>query len=1014
MKNILLTLAAISIFAQIKAQKNYWQQEVNYTIKVRLDDVKHELHAFETFEYINHSPNTLDKIYIHVWPNAYRNGKTALAKQLYEQNKEDVLHFGKTEDKGGIDSLDFKINGTDAKWEFHPKHQDIVILHLNQPLTSKQRITVSTPFKVKIPSGEISRLGHIDQSYQITQWYPKPAVYDHKGWHPMPYLTQGEFYSEYGSFDVTIELPANYVVGATGDLQTKSEIAFLDSLSRLSPLDQDAKMDIRGGLTKMKTTFPESSATFKTIRYTQSNVHDFAWFADKRYRVSKGEVELPQSKRKVTTWAMYVPQNERLWSNALEYIHDAIYYYSLWNGDYPYNQVTAVDGTISAGGGMEYPNVTVIGNSRTAFDLELVIVHEVGHNWFYGILGTNERVHGWMDEGLNTLNEMRYFATKYPDNSGMNDMIPFIDKIGFDALSHHDMGDLMFRGTQRLGADQPIETHSCKFHPSNYGTVMYQKTGLVFHYLKSYLGEAKFDECMHAYYEKWKFKHPYPEDLRAVFEEKTGKDLSWCFGDLINTTNFVDYKLIRAKTNQNGSKAVVKNVGQVNGPIEVNVIKNGQVVETQWIEPGRGRRKLDMLTANADEIVINQNKHIPELYRNNNRWHEKGILGKVEPVKMEFLIGDNEPKRTNLFWTPVIAGNAYDKLMIGAALHNNAVPMNRFQYLVAPMYSIGGKRVSGIAEFNYTFLPQRAFRISRFGLSVKSFSSQHSQLAPDRAPFIAFTPYWNADLGKKGDKTPWSQNIRVQGVYNLVPNDMENGGHYGVFTEYGLEYKIRDFQSKTKTRLDYIETNYKFPIDNDNSYALRLQFETTNKYRYLKNKMSRFAELRLYAGTILIDNTSSPYGSTTITDHRLALSLNGSSGSQDMFFENYYFGRSAVDGLWGAQREDNMGAFKTGGTLYGQVWMSTANLYVQLPVKKLGFLGVFADLGAFGKDDPGVELAANVGIGMRLGDIFGLYFPMYSTKNIIESTFSNSYAERIRFTLKMNLVNQLNLRKLIN
>ena len=129
--------------------------------------------------------------------------------------------------------------------------------------------------------------------------------------------------------------------------------------------------------------FPESSEKMKTIRYTQSRVHDFAWFADKRYKVLKGEVELPNSNRNVTTWAMFTPRNSNLWKDAIEYINDGTYYYSKWNGDYPYNQVTAVDGTISAGGGMEYPNVTVIGNTGNAMALEVVIVHEVGHNWFY-------------------------------------------------------------------------------------------------------------------------------------------------------------------------------------------------------------------------------------------------------------------------------------------------------------------------------------------------------------------------------------------------------------------------------------------------------------------------------------------------------------------------------------------------------------------------------------------------------------------------------------------------------
>jgi hypothetical protein len=988
-------LVATLFFGLAISQSGYWQQEVNYTIKVRLDDKNHMLHAFESFEYINNSPNTLDKIYIHLWPNAYRDKGSALAKQIYELSNKDILHFGAIEDRGFIDSLDFKINGVAAKWEFHPKHMDIAILHLNQPLASGQKITVSTPFRVKIPSGKISRLGHIGDSYQITQWYPKPAVYDHKGWHPMPYLNQGEFYSEYGSFDVTIELPKNYVVGATGDLQTPSELAFLDSLASLNPLDQNSTVDPKSF---GKSAFPESSNEYKSIRYIQSNVHDFAWFADKRYRVLKGEVELPHSKRKVTTWAMYVPQSERLWLNALEYLHDATYYYSLWNGDYPYNQVTAVDGTISAGGGMEYPNVTVIGSASSAVELELVIVHEVGHNWFYGILGTNERVHGWMDEGLNTLNEMRYFMTKYPENTGMNDMIPFINMINFEELSHHDMGDIMFRATQRFGADQPVETHSCAFHPANYGTVMYQKTGLIFHYLKAYLGEKLFDECMQTYYDTWKFKHPYPEDLRAIFEQKTGKDLSWFFDDLINTTNFIDYKLIRAKTNDKGSTAVVKNSGQINGPIEVNVIKNNQVVETQWVEPAKRRTRIDLLTPNADEIVINDNKHIPELYRNNNRWQQKGLFGKMEPVKMEFLIGDNEPNKTNIFWTPVVAGNIHDKLMIGAAFHNNGLPMNRFQYLVAPMYSFGRQNASGIAELNYTFLPKNVFRISRFGLSAKSFKMYDINF-PDASrndgSFYALTPYWSADLGKKGDAKKMSYNILAMGVLNFVQLNNFGLRHSGAMSQFSADYKSRDYQSSTKFRIEVLENGY--------TVTNRVHFESTHNYRYLKNKMTRSIELRVFGG--LINNNG------MITPNEFQFSSNGTNGFQDVFFENYYFGRGATSGMFTNQRDDNHGAFKTGVGLVTDTWMTTANLYAPLPVKRLGWISAFADLGAFGTSG-GTEMAVNLGLGVRLGSVFGIYFPLYSTDNLMP--VSGIYGERIRFTLKMNPMHKLNLRKLIN
>lgn len=259
--------------------QEYWQQEVNYTIQVRLNDKSHELSGYEVLEYVNNSPNTLDRIYMHLWPNAYRDGNSALAKQLYRQG-DGKLTFAKAEDKGFIDSLDFKSESVKLKWEYDAENQDICIIYLNTPLKNGDRVRITTPFKVKIPSGEISRMGHIGQSYQITQWYPKPAVYDKNGWNAIPYLNQGEFYSEYGSYDVSITLPKNYIVGATGDLQTKTEETFMEEQAEITRLKLAEEENLVGS-----EKFPESSSEMKTIRYTQSKLHDFAWFADKRYRV---------------------------------------------------------------------------------------------------------------------------------------------------------------------------------------------------------------------------------------------------------------------------------------------------------------------------------------------------------------------------------------------------------------------------------------------------------------------------------------------------------------------------------------------------------------------------------------------------------------------------------------------------------------------------------------------------------------------------------------------------------
>jgi len=991
MKHVILFLGILLATSSLTAQ-NYWQQEVNYTISVKLDDVHNVLRGQESFEYINNSPQTLDFIYIHLWPNAYRNGETALGKQQYNGG-ETLLTFGPDSIKGSIDSLSFTVNGVPATFEYDPENPDIAKLFLPSFLKSGDRITVATPFKVHIPSGEISRLGHVGQSYQITQWYPKPAVFDKNGWNQIPYLNQGEFYSEYGSYDVSITLPQNYVVGATGDLQTATEITFLNDLAAKTQAEIGASKAVKGK--RGADAFPASSSEWKTIRYTQTKVHDFAWFADKRYLVLKGEVELPESKRKVTSWAMFTPKNANLWANAIEYINDGTFYYSKWNGDYPYNQVTAVDGTISAGGGMEYPNVTVIGNASDAMELEIVIVHEVGHNWFYGILGSNERVHGWMDEGMNTLNELRYVYTKYPDNDNLSEQI-LEGRFHLNDLSHYDMADFTYRIVAGLGEDQPIETHSADFTSINYGAVMYMKTGLVFNYLKQYLGDAEFDKCMHVYFETWKFRHPQPEDMKEVLERVSGKDLGWLFNDLIRTTKHVDYKLKKVKSDVTGTSVRVKNVGQVNGPIEVTGYQDGKIVETAWAEPSEKKSEITF-RQQVDEVRINGSGRIPELSRENNNWKQAGLFGKIEKPKLEFGIGDNEPAVSNIFWTPVVAGNVYDKFMLGAAIHNSAPPFNKFQYLVIPMYSFGGKRVSGVADFGLTLLPARNLKLSRFGMAVRSFKQTDTLPEANDGYYVTVSPFWFAKIGNRKAASPISQTILVQAMYRLDKNGRSQTEQVGGFVKYDFDFKKQDHELHVGLRTDFLSN----VVNNDQ--LGRSSAEATYRFRYMKRDKKRWMELRAYGGSNWLFNFSNTPNSVNYM-----LNLSGANGGQDLFTEDYYFGRTETSGFFSQQRLENMGGFRSTSD-YGtnSQWVAATNFYSQLPFGPKIF-GVFADAGVFPGplNDGKVMSAFDVGLGIRLGKIFGLYFPLYNSQDMENAYASKNYTTRIRFTLRFNLANK--------
>ena len=259
MKQLIGAFVCAFLLTSSNAQNGYWQQELKYKISVTLNDQEHSLDAFEQIVYTNHSPDTLRFIWFHLWPNAFKNDKTAFSEQML-QNGDTHFYFGGKEERGYINRLDFRVNDVAAKLEDHPQDIDIVKLILPQPLPPGQSATITTPFHVQLP--EItSRGGHHGQSYQITQWYPKPAVYDRKGWHPMPYLDQGEFYGEFGSFDVQITLPRNYTVAATGDLQNAAEKEWL--LTRKSVVDptgsQEQKETGQIGRKKIKRRRPVSS-----------------------------------------------------------------------------------------------------------------------------------------------------------------------------------------------------------------------------------------------------------------------------------------------------------------------------------------------------------------------------------------------------------------------------------------------------------------------------------------------------------------------------------------------------------------------------------------------------------------------------------------------------------------------------------------------------------------------------------------------------------------------------------
>ena len=511
MKNICLAFLFFTIVPDAYSQQ-YFQQQVNFTINVTLNDIDNTLDGNIKIDYTNNSRDTLKYIWFHLWPNAYKNDRTAFSEQFLQNGRTD-FYFSDEKKRGYINRLDFKVDDVSSVLEDHPQYIDVVKLMLPKPLLPGKTIKITTPFHEKIPFN-FSRGGYVDQTYQITQWYPKPAVYDRKGWHPMPYLDQGEFYSEFGNFDVNITLPKNYIVATTGDLQNEDEKKFLLTKSKeVFPTQPKKVLKLKTPHPTKQTIIPSSSTT-KTLHYTQSNVHDFAWFADKNFVVRSDTLRLT-SGRVIQAWSYFPAGSYTTWKNSIQFIKAAVTTRSKWLGEYPYNVVTALEAKMGFAGGMEYPTITSISPVTTEAELDQVIEHEVGHNWNFGILASNERQHPWMDEGINTFYDDKYnLEKKYP---------------------RKESEDLFYRSIIAAKKDQPIETPSEKFSELNYNLTAYYKAAQWMKLLENIIGKDVFDKCMHEYFNRWKFNHPYPEDFKKVIEDVSGKNVNSIFALLSKT-----------------------------------------------------------------------------------------------------------------------------------------------------------------------------------------------------------------------------------------------------------------------------------------------------------------------------------------------------------------------------------------------------------------------------------------------------------------------------------------------
>ncbi len=512
--------------------KDYWQQDVQYKIRATMHEEDNRIDGTEELTYWNNSPDTLRYVYFHLYQNAFVKGSHL--HELEHANKVKTV-MGKKEAAGlGIVSEDIRVDGQTAKTELD---NTIIKVFLPTPLKPGGKIVIKMNFSTWYDNGLTRRRMQMYDAwgfkhYNGTQWFPKLSVYDRMhGWDTYQHLNK-EFYGDYGIYDVTLDFPSNYILEATGILQNKTEML---------PDTLRAKLDIKNFAAKKwneppSTIIPYVKGERKAWHYIGNNVHDFAFTADPSFRIGTAYWNGNECV------AIVQEPHAAGWQNATDYMTKIIKTFSEDIGMYRYPKIVAAD----AQDGMEYPMITLDGGSEPGY--RGLFTHEIGHNWFYGQVGSNETYRAAMDEGFTQFltswglrridgdnmvvgkpksKYRRHFAE--PQNVLDRNVL---NRYTFDALNQNEIA---------------INTHSDDFnnalnHGGGYGLVYY-KTASMLYNLQYTLGDSLFQAALHHYFEQWKFAHPYFEDFRASVIQFTHVDLSWFFDEWFETVKTLDYSI---------------------------------------------------------------------------------------------------------------------------------------------------------------------------------------------------------------------------------------------------------------------------------------------------------------------------------------------------------------------------------------------------------------------------------------------------------------------------------------
>ena len=597
----------------------YWQNEADYIIDVELDTLSNVVMGKEIIKYTNNSPDKLDFLWLHLDQNLFIKESRGNALIPIEGSRNGT--------KGQFFDAGFKISAvqlitgkgrnkkiSDAKYVINDTRMRV---SLPESLEAKGgTVSLKIDFSFISPNYGSDRMGILETEngkiYSVAQWYPRMCVYDDvKGWDNLPYLGQGEFYLEYGDFNVNITVPANQIVVCSGELLNPLETYTLEQLDRwVLAESSDDTVVIRSAEEVNDPLSRPQNREMLTWRFRMENTRDVSWASSSAFVVDAAKINLPSGKKSTAVSAYPVESiGDNGWERSTEYTKASVEYYSEDWFEYPYPYAVNVASNVL---GIEYPGISFCSFQSKGSRLWGVTDHEIGHNWFPMIVGTNERLYGWMDEGFNTL--VNYLSTERFNDGEYRSRKPPMRMFGKYLAS----GDI-----------EPLITYPDNLVERNM-SIQYYKTAMVLALLRnSILGEEMFDDAFKQYIERWAYKHPTPYDFFRTIEDVSGEDLSWFWRSWIYNSWSLDQSVIDVSypsgSAENGAVITIANMREVPMPVVVEITTESGAVSRKKLPVEIWKKGPEWsFGVNYNEkikkVVLDPDFEYPDINGENNIW----------------------------------------------------------------------------------------------------------------------------------------------------------------------------------------------------------------------------------------------------------------------------------------------------------------------------------------------------------------------------------------------------------